>query len=98
MHGLNGVWGTLAIGLFGRKSLGLLSEGLFFGGGFSQLLIQLLGVLAVVAFVLLAMGLIFKLIDLTIGLRVTRQEELRGLDIEEHGMEAYAGFQIFTTE
>jgi len=44
------------------------------------------------------MGLIFKLIDFTIGLRVSREEELKGLDISEHGMESYSGFQIFTTE
>jgi ammonium transporter, Amt family len=43
------------------------------------------------------MGAVFKLIDATIGLRVSRDEELRGLDIGEHGMEAYAGFQVFTT-
>jgi Amt family ammonium transporter len=50
-----------------------------------------------VAFVLVGMGIVFKLIDVTIGLRVSRNEELRGLDIGEHGMEAYSGFQVFTT-
>ncbi|MFC1708765.1 ammonium transporter [Candidatus Omnitrophota bacterium] len=98
VHGLNGVWGTLAIGLFGQKALGLANDGLFYGGGFTQLGIQLLGVFSVVVFILIAMGGLFKLIDSTIGLRVTRDEELRGLDIGEHGMESYAGFQIFTTE
>ncbi|MDP8297888.1 MAG: ammonium transporter [Candidatus Orphnella occulta] len=98
VHGLNGIWGTLAIGLFGKESLGLANNGLFYGGGLVQLGIQLLGVTSVIAFILLTMGGLFKLIDSTIGLRVSREEELKGLDIGEHGMEAYAGFQIFTTE
>ena len=98
VHGLNGVWGTLAIGLFGQKALGLANDGLFYGGGLKQLGIQALGVFSVVVFVLVAMGIVFKLIDLTVGLRVTREEELKGLDIGEHGMESYAGFQIFSTE
>ncbi|MBU1147666.1 MAG: ammonium transporter [Candidatus Omnitrophica bacterium] len=98
VHGLNGIWGTLAIGLFGKESLGLANNGLFYGGGLVQLGIQLLGVTSVIAFILLTMGGLFKLVDSTIGLRVSREEELRGLDIGEHGMEAYAGFQIFTTE
>jgi len=98
VHGLNGIWGTLAIGLFGQKALGLASDGLFYGGGFRQLGIQALGVFSVVAFVLIAMGIVFKLIDATIGLRVSREEELKGLDIGEHGMESYSGFQVFTTQ
>ena len=98
VHGLNGIWGTISIGLFGQKALGLTNNGLFYGGGFAQLGIQLLGVISVVFFVLLAMGIIFKIIDATIGLRVTREEELKGLDIGEHGMESYSGFQIFTTQ
>jgi ammonium transporter, Amt family len=71
---------------------------LFYGGGLSQVLIQLAGTVSVVVFVVCAMGLVFWLIDRTIGLRVTREEELRGLDIGEHGMEAYAGCQVFTTQ
>ena len=98
VHGMNGIWGTLSIGLFGRQSLGLAHDGLFYGGGLTQLGIQLLGVSAAVAFILLTMGSLFKLIDATIGLRVSREEEYRGLDIGEHGMESYSGFQIFTTE
>lgn len=98
VHGFNGIWGTLAIGLFGQKALGLANDGLFYGGGLKQLGVQLLGVGTVVVFILIAMGLVFKLIDKTIGLRVSRDEELKGLDIGEHGMESYAGFQIFTTE
>ncbi len=98
VHGVNGIWGTLAVGLFGRQALGLANEGLFYGGGFTQLGVQALGIFSVVAFVLISMGLIFKLIDVTIGLRVSPEEELKGLDIGEHGMEAYSGFQIFTTQ
>ncbi|MFC1703192.1 ammonium transporter [Candidatus Omnitrophota bacterium] len=98
VHGLNGIWGTLAVGLFGKEALGLANNGLFYGGGFTQLGIQLLGVSATIVFILIAMGIVFKLIKSTVGLRVSREEELRGLDIGEHGMESYSGFQIFTTE
>ncbi|MFH1347262.1 MAG: ammonium transporter [Candidatus Margulisiibacteriota bacterium] len=98
VHGLNGVWGTLAIGIFGQKALGLSFDGLIYGGGLTQLGIQLIGVVSAVLFVVAAMYGVFKLIDVTIGLRVSREEELRGLDIGEHGLEAYSGFQIFTTQ
>jgi len=98
VHGFNGIWGTLSIGLFGRASLGLANNGLFYGGGLKQLGIQLLGVTTVIIFILISMGFVFKCIDKLIGLRVSREEELRGLDIGEHGMEAYSGFQIFTTQ
>ena len=94
VHGLNGIWGTLSIGLFGQEALGLSHNGLFYGGGFTQLGIQLLGAVTVAAFVLVGMGIIFKLIDMTIGLRVSIDEEYRGLDIGEHGMQSYSGFQI----
>ena len=94
VHGLNGIWGTVAVGLFGREALGLGIDGLFYGGGVSQLGIQLLGSAVVTLFILLTMGGIFKLIDATVGLRVSREEEFRGLDIGEHGMASYTGFQI----
>ncbi|MBN1897640.1 MAG: ammonium transporter [Spirochaetes bacterium] len=94
VHGLNGIWGTLAVGLFGLKDLGLSHNGLFYGGGFTQLGIQALGSITVVVFILVAMGSVFKVIDMTVGLRVSRDEELKGLDIGEHGMESYCGFQI----
>ncbi len=97
VHGMCGIWGTLAVGIFGKESLGLNHPGLVYGGNPTQLGIQLLGSLSTVAFVLVSMGIVFKLIDATVGLRVSREEELRGLDIGEHGMEAYAGFQIFST-
>ncbi|HOD12068.1 MAG TPA: ammonium transporter [Candidatus Omnitrophota bacterium] len=98
VHGLNGVWGTLSIGIFGKAALGVPSSGLLYGGGFSQLGIQLLGVLAAVSFVVVTMGLLFKIVDATIGLRVSKEEEFKGLDIGEHGMESYSGFQVFTTQ
>jgi Amt family ammonium transporter len=71
--------------------------GLFYGGGFKLLGVQFLG--AATGFVwAFGLGLIlFYIIKKTVGLRVSEEEELKGLDIGEHGMEAYSGFQIFTT-
>ncbi len=94
VHGMNGIWGTLAVGLFGRESLGLFSDGLFFGGGGRLLGVQALGTFSVAVFIFIAMGVVFKVIDATMGLRVSLEEEWRGLDIGEHGLESYAGFQI----
>jgi Amt family ammonium transporter len=91
VHGVCGLWGTLSVGLFNMES------GLFYSGGLKQLGVQILG--AAAAF-LWAFGLglvLFYGIKKTIGLRVNPEEELKGLDIGEHGMEAYSGFQIFTT-
>ncbi len=90
VHGVNGLWGTLSAGLFNMDT------GLFYGGGLKQLGVQALG--AGAAFVwAFGLGLIlFFAIKKTIGLRVSPEEELKGLDIGEHGMEAYSGFQIFT--
>jgi Amt family ammonium transporter len=98
VHGVNGVWGTLAVGLFGQTALGAPNNGLFYGGGFLQLGVQALGSFTVVIFVMASMWLVFKTIDALVGLRVTEEEELRGLDIGEHGMESYSGFQIYLTE
>ncbi|MHC4725984.1 MAG: ammonium transporter [Planctomycetota bacterium] len=91
VHGVCGLWGTLSVGLFNMDS------GLFYGGGLKQLGVQALG--AGAAFVwAFGLGLaLFYGIKKTVGLRVTSEEELKGLDIGEHGMEAYSGFQIFTT-
>jgi len=97
VHGVCGIWGTLCVGIFGKQALGLAHEGLIYGGDPKQLGIQAIGSLCSVVFVLVTMGIVFKLIDMTIGLRISREEELRGLDIGEHGMEAYGGFQIFST-
>ncbi|WP_422478312.1 ammonium transporter [Pleomorphochaeta sp. DL1XJH-081] len=94
VHGVCGVWGTLAVGLFGATDD---IRGLFYGGGFSQLGIQALGALAVGCWVLLTTGLLFYAINRTIGLRVEQREELAGLDLSEHSAESYSGFQIFTT-
>ncbi len=91
VHGVCGAWGTLAVGFFA------IDGGLFYGGGAHQLGVQALGIVTAFAWAfILGMGL-FLAIKHTIGLRVSRTEELRGLDVGEHGMEAYSGFQIFTT-
>ena len=97
VHGVCGIWGTLAVGVFGKQALGLANNGLVYGGNPMQLGIQIVGSACTIAFVVVSMGIVFKLIDATIGLRISREEELRGLDIGEHGMEAYGGFQIFNT-
>jgi Amt family ammonium transporter len=100
VHGVCGLWGTLACGLLNAEGVlatGESSTGLFYGGGFKQLGVQLVGAGACFAWAL-GLGLVlFYTIKKTIGLRVTSEEELKGLDIGEHGMEAYSGFQIFTT-
>ena len=95
VHGMCGIWGTLCVGIFGKAALGLPNEGFVYSGNPMQLGIQMVGSVSTVVFVLLTMGLVFKIIDLSVGLRVSRTEELRGLDIGEHGMESYSGFQIF---
>ena len=97
VHGMCGVWGTLAVGVFGKASLGVPNNGIIYGGNPTQFGAQMVGSLCTIAFVVVSMGAVFKLIDKTVGLRVSREEEMRGLDIGEHGMEAYGGFQIFTT-
>jgi Amt family ammonium transporter len=98
VHGICGIWGTLAVGLWGREAFGATTDGLFMGGGFGALGIQTLGVVACVSFAGAAMWVVFKAIDATLGLRVSHETELRGLDIDEHGIESYSGFQIFTTD
>jgi len=98
VHAMNGIWGTLAVGIFGHKALGLARDGLFHGGGFTQLGVQALGVFTVVVFVGGVMFVVFKLIDRIVGLRVSREDELKGLDITQHGMESYPSFEIFTTK
>lgn len=96
VHGICGVWGTLAVGLFGSTAIdaGLLSDGLIYGGT-AQIGVQLIGVVAVFAFVFPVSYILFKLIKVTTGLRVSEAEEIDGLDISEHGNEAYADFQVY---
>jgi len=95
VHGVCGAWGTLAVGLFAHTED---IRGLFYGGGFKQLGIQAIGVLSVFIWAFGFGMILFFIIKRTIGLRVTEKEELQGLDIGEHGSEAYAGFQIFSTQ
>ncbi len=83
VHLVCGVWGTLAVGVF--------------GDGFS-IVNQFIGILAVGVFSFIAAYVLFIIIKVSMGIRVSKKEEMRGLDIGEHGMEAYAGFQIFTTQ
>lgn len=93
VHGVCGAWGTLAVGLFMKDGGGLLT-----GGGATQLGAQAVGVLAGFIWAFGTGLILFFAIKATAGLRVSEDEERRGLDIGEHGMEAYSGFQIFTTE
>ena len=94
VHMANGIWGTIAVGLFSTGADGV-GKGLFYGGGVSQLDVQVLGIIAIDAYVLVVMFIAFKIIDKTIGLRVPAQVEIDGLDIHEHGLaSAYSGFAI----
>ena len=86
VHLVNGIWGTLAVGLFNTKG------GLFFGGGMAQLGHQIIGIGAVAAFSVVFSGAVWTILKLTLGLRVKPEEEWEGLDIGEHSMEAYSGF------
>lgn len=98
VHGVCGAFGTLACGLFNaEKALGIgdANSGLFYGGGFAQLGTQFVGVLAAFAWAFGLGMVLFLGIKAVVGLRVTPEEEIKGLDITEHGMEAYNGFQIF---
>jgi len=103
VHGICGVFGTLAVGFFAQSDYAVIAgfdkvNGLFFGGGAHQLLVQFLGSISTITWSFTTMFIIFIIMKYTIGLRVTRESELKGLDIEEHGMEAYNGFQIFNNE
>ena len=97
VHALNGVWGTLAVGLFAAPAAGGLTgmgevAGLFYGGGFSQLGIQGVGVVAVGLWAFTTIFIVFKVMDVIFGIRVSPQEELEGLDISEHGTISYPEF------
>ncbi|MCR4335249.1 MAG: ammonium transporter, partial [archaeon] len=88
VHGVCGAWGTLAVGLFAQETFGGIN-GLFFGGGIAQLISQFTGVISVFLFVFPAAYMVFKTIDMTIGLRASEEDELKGLDASEHRIEAY---------
>jgi Amt family ammonium transporter len=100
VHLVCGIWGTLAVGLrsvgpgvysWYGDGLGP-AKGLFAGGGVGQLGIQFLGVISVGGMTVLLSTIIWAILKATLGIRVTREEEMEGLDIGEHGMEAYSGF------
>ena len=87
VHGCNGLWGTVAVGLFDYNN------GVFYGGGFHQLGVQVLGVVCIAAYTAVAMTIVFMILKHTIGLRVSAEEEIMGLDIAEHDLaSAYADF------
>ena len=111
VHCMNGIWGTIAVGLFATdtapafaRGIGdgityganqIAGKGLFYGGGFSQLGIQLLGMVCTAAWTAVTITIAFLIIKATIGLRVSEEEEIVGLDACEHGLaSAYAGFSI----
>ena len=97
VHCMNGIWGTIAVGLFATTSAPGNDSvvGLFYGGGFTQLGIQLLGFASVAAWTAVTITIAFLIIKACVGLRVTEEEEIVGLDIKEHGLaSAYSGFSI----
>lgn len=108
VHMMNGIWGTLAVGLFATPSAPEYSianaageeiKGLFYGGGFELLGLQLLGFVSVAAWTAVTITILFLVIKAAIGLRASREEEIKGLDITEHGLtSAYAGFEVSTTD
>ncbi len=100
VHMVNGIWGTLAVGLFatdtapGFAAAGI-GRGLFYGGATRQLLLQLEGLAVTALWTVVTISVVFFLVKKTLGLRVTEEEEIQGLDATEHGLpSAYAGFAI----
>lgn len=104
VHMMNGIWGTLAVGLFATdaapgysiaNSSGKTLTGLFYGGGFELMGLQLIGFASVAAWTAVTMTIVFLVIKAIFGLRVSREEEMTGLDATEHNMpSAYAGFSM----
>ena len=97
VHMMNGIWGTIAVGLFATTSApgNDTLKGLFYGGGFDLLRTQLMGFAAVAGWTVITMIIVFTIIKKIFGLRVTEEEEIEGLDVKEHGLaSAYAGFSI----
>lgn len=93
-----GIFGTICVGLFAQEGVTSLSvtNGLLYGGGFRLLGIQLLGIAAIGAFTFVSSGLVWLVLKKTIGIRVSREEEIQGLDIGEHGNVAYPDFALVT--
>ena len=87
VHGVCGMWGTMSVGLFGLPTLG--ASGFFAGGGLASLGTQVLGTVVISAVAFAASYLLWSVLKATIGVRVSSEEELTGLDIAEHGTEAY---------
>ena len=100
VHLVNGVFGTLAVGLFAQDRITgtATGNGLFFGGGFKLLGAQAVGVVAVGGFTFVVALAVWFVIKLVMGIRVSREEEIAGLDLGEHGMKAYPDFQGFLTK
>ena len=100
VHMMNGIWGTFAVGLFATETapgfaVAGIEEGLFYGGGFHQLWLQCVGIVSVAAWAAVTITITFAVIKATIGLRVSEEEEILGLDSTEHGLpSAYAGFSL----
>jgi Amt family ammonium transporter len=93
VHGVVGVWGTLAVGLFATANLtGSTDYGLLTGGGIEQLGVQVVGILAVFAWTVVTSAVLFGGIKMFLGLRVSEAEEIAGLDVQEHGIGAYPEF------
>ncbi|MEM9482567.1 MAG: ammonium transporter [Cyanobacteria bacterium P01_F01_bin.116] len=92
VHLVCGIWGTLAVGLFDT------SAGLFYGGGIGQLISQIIGIVAIGLFTVVFSAVVWTILKSAFGLRVAAEEELKGLDIGEHGMEAYSGFLKDTSD
>lgn len=101
VHAVNGFWGLISVGLFadGRYGLGTTNapfvKGLFYGGGYGQLIAQVIGAVVCVAWAFSLGLIVFKLMDKFFGIRVSPEEEIRGLDIPEHGTPAYPNFYTF---
>ena len=101
VHLVCGIWGTLAVGLFAEGPAGALNLyeeglgpiwGLLLGGGFQQVWAQVVGIISVGGITVLLSTIFWLALKATLGIRVTAEEEIQGLDISEHGMEAYSGF------
>ncbi|MFW6366302.1 MAG: ammonium transporter, partial [Spirochaetota bacterium] len=97
VHLVNGIFGTLALGLFADETLAGVN-GLFNGGGFALLGAQLVGIVSVGAFTFGVTSAVWFILKKTIGLRVSQREEVLGLDIGEHSMKCYPDFQSFLTK